>query len=347
VMLISSNTLAADYYVTDGAYFNVTLPAGANGTAAGSKRLYTTEQSLGHISSTLSSYTFQETKFRTSVLPVRGNFSFQISAGTSLDYYNTSHGDFYSTFQDVDKLIGSSKQKTELMDTTINSTQTFQSHNSAYVFYGDVLPDGTRFIFQEEKITKYTGVTDDAFLNQASDWLKSFSTDPVGATLKSLRNIVESESVHAEPLYNQIKKYTTHGGVRGSGTFDGFNVFTNSPGVATFDVTLGDSDSLSIPLAFGDNKDDAQLEIFFDDVLLSTFDGADFGTDIEAITLAVNEFKNTSGKMKFVLNTSGSESANLFIADDLSSLSAVPIPAAAWLFGSALLGLGVMKRKRA
>ena len=29
------------------------------------------------------------------------------------------------------------------------------------------------------------------------------------------------------------------------------------------------------------------------------------------------------------------------------SVSAVPIPAAAWLFGSALLGLGVLKRKKA
>jgi hypothetical protein len=50
----------------------------------------------------------------------------------------------------------------------------------------------------------------------------------------------------------------------------------------------------------------------------------------------------------YILELEGSNTVfEVFIPVDYTFGTAVPTPAAAWLFGSALLGLGVIKRKKA
>jgi hypothetical protein len=45
----------------------------------------------------------------------------------------------------------------------------------------------------------------------------------------------------------------------------------------------------------------------------------------------------TSGSLDFVKNTTGTQSANIFIPDSIA-LAAVPLPPSVWLFGSGLIG---------
>ena len=53
------------------------------------------------------------------------------------------------------------------------------------------------------------------------------------------------------------------------------------------------------------------------------------------------------GSTDWINNGSGAESASdEFIYAEFTQTSAVPIPAAAWLFGSALIGLAGIKRKK-
>lgn len=53
----------------------------------------------------------------------------------------------------------------------------------------------------------------------------------------------------------------------------------------------------------------------------------------------------TSTNINFFFETE--PGAGVWRIDDVSFVSAVPIPAAAWLFGSAILGLGWVKRRKA
>jgi hypothetical protein len=101
--------------------------------------------------------------------------------------------------------------------------------------------------------------------------------------------------------------------------YDGFDVL----GVATLDGTL---DIFSWegfePL------DGATFDILSADTILGEFAFLDFGG------------QGFTWDVSYILDGAGTDYVRL-------TVSSVPIPAAAWLFGSALLGLAVIKRKKA
>ena len=80
--------------------------------------------------------------------------------------------------------------------------------------------------------------------------------------------------------------------------------------------------------------------------LLGTVFGADHELDeLSFLELDITDYTGMNGSLDFVLNTTGTESANIFIPESISS---VPVPAAVWLFSSGLLGLvGLARRKKA
>lgn len=144
-----------------------------------------------------------------------------------------------------------------------------------------------------------------------------------------------------------LKKSTIGGrNHRGSINTNGTSIYTASPGILSYDITFGEDGTLSLPFAFGENKDDATLEVIFNDELLGTVFGADYELDeLSFLDLDITNYAGMSGSLDFVLNTTGTESANIFIPESISS---VPVPAAVWLFGSGLIGLvGLARRKKA
>jgi hypothetical protein len=97
---------------------------------------------------------------------------------------------------------------------------------------------------------------------------------------------------------------------------------------------------------FGTNTPSADISLFLDSALV------DFGDDSTVLGTTSLFFGaiDTEGFNAFLWQeTEGTYNDQKYIfADDFTlALNPVPIPAAAWLFGSALLGLGVVKRKKA
>lgn len=76
------------------------------------------------------------------------------------------------------------------------------------------------------------------------------------------------------------------------------------------------------------------LELLFDPIGFSPDGGSVLGLEFVCRTADCTDFAQAENIQRWGLLT-------------YEVINYVPIPAAAWLFGSALLGLGVAKRKRA
>ena len=87
-------------------------------------------------------------------------------------------------------------------------------------------------------------------------------------------------------------------------------------------------------------------EVYFNNALMASALGEDYTIDeLAFLGLDITDLSGAAGELKFVLNTTGTQSAELFIPD---SISTVPVPPAIWLFISGLLGLvGISRRKKA
>jgi hypothetical protein len=102
---------------------------------------------------------------------------------------------------------------------------------------------------------------------------------------------------------------------------------------------------------FGMSIDDAHTQIFIDSAGLLSNDFLNFPTgsqpgDFLNFGGTFNTGSRTSIDVAFAINGSGTSRAGVSFDDFY--LTAVPIPAAIWLFGSGLLGLiGIAKRKKA
>jgi hypothetical protein len=154
---------------------------------------------------------------------------------------------------------------------------------------------------------------------------------------------------------------TSVGPPRASVNFTGSTVFTASPGVVGYDITLTDVDDiLSIPLAFTKNNKGSFVDVLFDGQSLMRINGDDYELDeLNIFDLNISAFKGRQGTLSFVINTSGSESAEIFIPesvaptvqtyDFVTPTLAVPEPEAyaMMLAGLAALGsLAAIKRRK-
>lgn len=85
------------------------------------------------------------------------------------------------------------------------------------------------------------------------------------------------------------------------------------------------------------------FDVLYSEQLIEVYIDGFLDMSVSAATAGVSEF----GAGSFGFYTLSQEYVDYRDFESAALPSAVPIPAAAWLFGSALLGLGIIKRKRA
>jgi len=202
-------------------------------------------------------------------------------------------------------------------------------------------------------------VDDYSFFDKAADWLGNVSAPTVkGLLAKFKKAIREQDSVHAAPATKSLylKQGPASSGLRGSVDFQGFVVHTASPGILAYDLTLPDDASFDVPLAFTKNKGGAVLDIAFDGHILRTINGDDYGLDeVNMFDLDISQYSGQQGQLTFTLNTSGLDSAEFFVPEDVAFAGfnfrdMTPIPeldagatvAEPQTFALLLAGLGLM-----
>jgi hypothetical protein len=146
-------------------------------------------------------------------------------------------------------------------------------------------------------------------------------------------------------------------GVRGSVSFDGIMMTTASPSILSYDLTLPEVSVLHLPISFMTNNIGSQLEIFFDDELLYSGVGDDFTLEeLAVVPLDIQPLMGKTGTLKVVLNTSGVDSAQLFVperitTEDIVVTNYAPVPEpktyALLLAGLGLVGFAARRRKQA
>jgi hypothetical protein len=125
----------------------------------------------------------------------------------------------------------------------------------------------------------------------------------------------------------------------------------------TFSTVVGQQYSVNFDLSGSNNPD-----LTSTNNPIKEMDVTVFGSDSSSILTFITLIENTSGwdgnfvPMSFYFTADGGQTTieflgsnsgwNGFYIDNIIA-TAVPIPAAVWLFGSALLGLGVVKRTKA
>ncbi len=174
--------------------------------------------------------------------------------------------------------------------------------------------------------------------------------NPASALKKTIREYLIEESKHADPSRRNLFLPTRQGnpgGIRGSIELRGMAVHTASPGILAYTATLPDASIIDVPLAFTENNVGAILDIAFDGHLLQSIRGDDYSPDeINLLSLDISSFAGQTGLLTFTVNTTGSESAEVFIAEGLggfgmtaSPVSSVPEPSGHLLM---LAGLAVL-----
>ena len=144
------------------------------------------------------------------------------------------------------------------------------------------------------------------------------------------------QSGSSTPFYNLVDWSITVDGtssdllLEGSGeTFDNGTLSLNQS-ASINRVTLLIDEDISTP---GVNELDRTLRLYFDPDI-------DLDSDSRFEDISTLTFEPSGSLLQF-----STSQVPMTVAS--ASISAVPVPAAAWLFGSALLGLGVLQRREA
>lgn len=211
-----------------------------------------------------------------------------------------------------------------------------------------------RYLVKIEELVKYNLDTQ-TFGNRLNLWLRdNFSLQALKRAIieKVKSDHFEESSKRKIIIRGPVMDLGGCGGMgcRASIEFEGTTIFTASPGLLTYDITLSeDDDILKVPLAFTRNNAGSFIDIAFDGQQLKHLNGNDFVLDeLNLVQLDVANLKGRRGNLTFTITTSGLASAEVFIPESFvynqdfeftALTSAVPEPEA---YGMFLLGLGLI-----
>lgn len=204
-----------------------------------------------------------------------------------------------------------------------------------------------KLILEAEYLVNYQ--VDSAF-DKMLGWLDNVNDFSFIAEAKRVIREKQNERLQhatANELKLLFKKKDASLGVRGEVTFEGMTVHTASPGVLAYTATLPNALSIDVPLAFTKNNVGAVLDVAFDGQTLATFRGDEYLTDeINLLNIDISSFAGKSGELTFTINTSGLDSAEIFVAERLGGLKIntavlTPVPEPG-TFAMMLAGLGLL-----
>jgi len=204
------------------------------------------------------------------------------------------------------------------------------------------------YVQQVQMRYSYTFDSDEqSWLDEASLWLDNISKKGQSELIKAI-----------SPKSNHIRKSERGvGGLRGSYTpFVGQDIYTSSPGMLVYDITLPDAASLDLPIMFIENNLDARIEVQFNGDTLYQASGEDFTLE-EMITLNldIDAYRGLTGELSIIIDNDGGPSARIFlpeslVMDDIQVTNYAPVPEpetyAMMLAGLGLIGVIARRRKQ-
>lgn len=182
---------------------------------------------------------------------------------------------------------------------------------------------------------RFLVVTDPAALSPAMGYGiqgQGHNFDATAAIKRTIREHVREKWKHATLAEQQLfwKNRDSSIGVRGEVKFEGVTVHTASPGILAYTATLPDALTIDVPLAFTQNNVGAVLDVAFDGQTMASFRGDDYLTDeINLLSIDISSFAGRIGELTFTLNTSGPDSAEIFVAarpGGLKFAALAPVP---------------------
>lgn len=272
-----------------------------------------------------------------------------------IDYYQKSS--LVNIQSNANVVLNASNNQIQQAFSLVSSKQGFEVETfiqPQYSFFNSQVILGRVATQMNISVTHNLEADENSFLYKAADFFDDLSRDGLINTIKNkIRDQVTSEHI-IENLRKEIIVEPREGtviGVRGSIDTVGTSIFTASPGTLVYDLTFSDdAENLFIPFVFGENKDFATLEFFFNDSFLGAVLGKDYEKDVlNFASFDVEQFAGVTGKLSFVLNTTSAQSATVFIPEGFSSVTPVPEPETfAMLFtGLAVLGATVRRKSAA
>lgn len=245
---------------------------------------------------------------------------YSMSGGSAIDRVTYRHkqevadGNYYITIPEP------KKRQDILME--FDHLGSFRVEHDTYPAAPNYGLDGSgRYVFRVEK--QYAefliAVDNDSDFSDVEDWIEN-ARRPNTFVGTLTRIIKESVSKHvSKDVIRKIKyRRSTVLGVRGSISTKGNSIHTASPGIIAFDWTLPNTNTLNMPMVFIENFDDATVDIYFDDDHLGQFLGSNYETNVmEILPLDISGYEGSNGILKVELNTTGTESAVVYIPDSI------------------------------